>query len=376
MAKPGEESRGGVIWARVSPIVGLAVPLCLAVLLAEAFAPPSFKRFMITMLLNVIFVVGFYVFSGNSGLISFGHIGFAAIGAYVVALLTIPVIMKGVLLPNLPSAVAGLAVPTLVAMIIGALAVGAFAAFIGYPIVRLKGVGPGIATLAMLQVIHVVLQNWKSVTAGDSTLTGIPLDTTLPVLLVWTVVILAIAYLYQTSRGGRRLRASREDVEAARSVGIHVPWERYKALVLSAAIMAVGGGLYAHYLGSMSPKVTYLALGFLGILMAVVGGIKSLTGVVTGAVVVSLIVEGLRRVAEGTSIGSVDLKGIPGLQEVILALLLLVILVKMPSGLTGGREINLGAGYAWLVRRLRRRGRPAGRADSATAEADASQQDA
>lgn len=376
MSQPGEASRGSIIWDRVSPIVGLAVPMCVAVLLAEAFAPPSFKRFLITMFLNVIFVVGFYVFSGNSGLISFGHIGFAAIGAYVVALLTIPVIMKGVLLPNLPSGIAGVAVPTVLAMIIGALAVGAFAAVIGYPIVRLKGVGPGIATLAMLQVIHVVIQNWKSVTAGDSTLTGIPLDTTLPVLLVWTVVSIGVAYLYQTSRGGRRLRASREDVEAARSVGIHVPWERFKALILSASIMAVGGGLYAHYLGSMSPKVTYLALGFLGILMAVVGGIKSLSGVVTGAVVVSLIVEGLRRLAEGVSIGSLDVKGIPGLQEVILAVLLLVILVKMPSGITGGREIDLGAASRWLGRRLKRGDRSTDRADAAPADADASRQDA
>jgi branched-chain amino acid transport system permease protein len=376
MAQRSEASLGSTIWDRVSPIVGLAVPICITVLLAEAFAPPSVRRFLTTILLNIIFVVGFYVFSGNSGLISFGHIGFGAVGAYVVALLTIPVIMKGVLLPNLPSEIAGVALPTILAMIIGALAVGAFAAVIGYPIVRLKGVGPGIATLAMLQVIHVVIQNWKSVTAGDSTLTGIPIDTTLPVLLVWTLVVIAVAYLYQTSRGGRRLRASREDVEAARSVGVHVHWERYKALVLSASIMAVGGGMYAHYLGSMSPKVMYLALGFLGILMAVVGGIKSLTGVVTGAVVVSLIVEGLRRLAEGVSVGSLNIKGIAGLQEVILAILLLVILVKMPTGLTGGREIDLRAVFRLLGRRDKSAGALASPADAAPVEADASQHDA
>lgn len=353
MSGPSSESRLGIVWGRTSTIVGLAVPICVAVLLAEAFAPPSFKRFLITMLLNVILVIGFYVFSGNSGLISFGHIGFASVGAYVVALLTIPVIMKGVLLPNLPSAIAGTSMPTILAMIISAVAVGAFAAAVGYPIVRLKGVGPGIATLALLQIIHVVTQNWKSVTMGDSTLTGIPIDTTLPVILVWTIVIIAVAYLYQSSRSGRRLRASREDMEAARSVGIHVPWERFKALILSASIMAVGGGLYAQYLGSISPKVMYLALGFLGVLMAVVGGINSLTGAVTGAVVVSVIVEGLRRLAEGMSIGSLDLKGIPGLQEVVLAILLLLILVRMPSGLTRGREVDLGV-LAKLFRRRRR----------------------
>jgi branched-chain amino acid transport system permease protein len=370
MSKLKSESLAGTVWGRVSTIVGLVVPICIVALLGEAFAPPSLKRFLITMLLNVILVIGFYVFSGNSGLISFGHIGFAAMGAYVVALLTIPVIMKGVLLPNLPAAIAGTAMPTILAMLIGAIGVGTFAAAVGYPIVRLKGVGPGIATLALLQVIHVVLQNWKSVTMGDSTLTGIPIDTTLPVILAWTVAIIAVAYLYQSSCSGRRLRASREDMEAARSVGIHVPWERFKALILSASIMAVGGGLYAHYLGSMSPKVMYLALGFLGVLMAVVGGINSLTGAVTGAVVVSVIIEGLRRLAEGMSIGSLDIKGIPGLQEVVLAILLLIILIRMPAGLTRGREVDPGAVVRLLRKRRGAKSEPAAESGAAPSEAE------
>jgi branched-chain amino acid transport system permease protein len=255
-------------------------------------------------------------------------------------------------------------------MLIGAIGVGTFAAAVGYPIVRLKGVGPGIATLALLQVIHVVLQNWKSVTMGDSTLTGIPIDTTLPVILAWTVAIIAVAYLYQSSCSGRRLRASREDMEAARSVGIHVPWERFKALILSASIMAVGGGLYAHYLGSMSPKVMYLALGFLGVLMAVVGGINSLTGAVTGAVVVSVIIEGLRRLAEGMSIGSLDIKGIPGLQEVVLAILLLIILIRMPAGLTRGREVDPGAVVRLLRKRRGAKSEPAAESGAAPSEAE------
>jgi branched-chain amino acid transport system permease protein len=364
MVKRDPSSRTAALWDKASPVVGLIVPLCVAALLAEAFAPPSLKRWVITTLLNVILVVGFYVFSGVSGVISFGHIGFSAIGAYVVALLTVPTIMKGVLLPYLPSALADHSLATIPAMLIGAVSVAAFAAAVGYPIVRLKGVGPGIATLALLQVIHVVIQNWKSVTGGDSTLTGIPIDTTVPVILSWTVAVLVVAYAYQISRSGRRLRASREDTEAARSVGIEVARERYKALILSAAIMAVGGGLYGHYLGSMSPKTLYLAIGFLGVLMAVVGGINSLAGAVTGAVVVSALIEGLRRVAEGFSIGSFEMKGIPGLQEVVLAILLLVILVKMPSGLTGGREVNLKA----LTRLWRR---PRRRAASASEQADA-----
>ena len=341
MAESSLRSRGFALWVRVAPVVGLIVPICLGVLLAQAFAPPSIKRVVVTTLLNVILVVGFYVFSGNSGVISFGHIGFTAIGAYVVGLLTIPPLMKQVILPDLPSAVAHLSLPSITAMLVGCVVVAAFAAAIGYPIVRLKGVGPGIATLAMLEIIHVVLANWKAVTGGDSTLVGIRIDTTLPVITAWTVVVLICAYAYQTSRSGRRLKASREDFEAARSVGIQVSLERYKALILSAAIMALGGGLYGHYLGSLSPRTLYLALGFLGVLMAVVGGINSLSGAVTGAVVVSALTEALRRFADGFSIGALEVRSVAGVQEVVLAILLLVILVRMPAGLTGGREINL-----------------------------------
>jgi branched-chain amino acid transport system permease protein len=118
--------------------------------------------------------------------------------------------------------------------------------------------------------------------------------------------------------------------------------------------MAIGGGLYGHYLGSLSPRTLYLSVGFLGILMAVVGGINSLAGAVTGTVVVSAIVEGLRRAAGELTIGSIELKGLAGLQEIVLAVFLLFVLIRMPSGLTGGQEAS--------VRRLLALPRKVGRA--------------
>jgi branched-chain amino acid transport system permease protein len=133
---------------------------------------------------------------------------------------------------------------------------------------------------------------------------------------------------------------------------VNVSWERYKALIVSAAIMGLGGGLYGHYLGSLSPKILYLGLGFLGIEMAIVGGLNSLAGAVTGAVAISVLTEILRRSANVAFSG-----GIPGLQELILAVLLLIILVRMPAGLTGGREANLLA----LSKLWRRPKRPAPR---------------
>jgi branched-chain amino acid transport system permease protein len=323
-------------WTAVSPVAGIAVPLCGVVLIGAALASHDIQRVMITTMLNIILTVGFYVFAGNSGILSFGHIGFAAIGGYVVGLLTVPVLMKGVLLPDLPHVIGSTAMATIPAMIIGLICVAIFAAIIGYPIVRLKGVAPSIALLAMLEVIHQVIANWKSVTGGDSAFVGMPIDSTLLAVLLWTLLVVVVAYLYQISRSGRRLRASREDVEAARSVGVHVTLERYKALILSAAIMAVGGGLYGHYLGSLSPKILYLGLGFLGIEMAIVGGLHSLSGAVTGATAISVVSELLRRGGDAAFPG-----GVAGLQEVILAVLLLIVLVRLPAGITRGREANL-----------------------------------
>jgi branched-chain amino acid transport system permease protein len=335
-------------WTAVSPLVGLVIPLCTVVLLGAAFASHDIQRLLITSMFNIIFVVGFYVFAGNSGILSFGHIGFAAIGGYVVGLLTVPVAMKAVLLPNLPHVIADVRMATIPAMIIGLVAVAVFAAIVGYPIVRLKGVAPAIAFLAMLEVIHQVISNWRSVTGGESAFVGMPIDSTLMAVMWWTVIVIVVAYLYQISRSGRRVRGSREDYEAARSVGVRVTLERYKALILSAAIMGLGGGLYGHYLGSLAPTILYLSLGFLGIEMLIVGGFNSLSGAVTGAVVISVVSDLLRRGGDAAFSG-----GVPGLQEVVLAVLVVVVLVRMPRGLTGGREANLLA-LSRLWRRPRR----------------------
>jgi branched-chain amino acid transport system permease protein len=356
MAASTAPSTGKRLLAASSPLLGILLPLVIVVLLGALLLSKDIQRAMIVTMLNVILTVGLYVFAGNSGVLSFGHIGFAAIGGYVVGLLTVPVTMKDILLPNLPHFLSSITLPTIPAMIIGMAGVAVFAAIVGYPIVRLKGVAPSIAFLAMLEVIHQVISNWKSVTGGDSAFVGMPIDSTIYAVLAWTVVVIVVAYLYQTSRYGRRLRASREDYEAARSVGIRVSRERYISLILSAAIMAVGGGLYGHYLGSLSPKILYLSLGFLGIMMLIVGGLYSLSGAVAGAVAISVLNEILRRGSDAAFSG-----GIPGLQEVILAIVLLVVLVRMPAGITGGREANLMA-----VPRLWRR--PGNSAPSAPVE--------
>jgi len=293
------------------------------------------------MLVNTILVVALYTFSGPSGIFSFGHVGFAAIGAYVVGWLTIPPIQKELFLTGLPDALvhtAWAAVPaTLAAGVCGALAAGV----IGWPIMRLSGVSASIATFAVLIVIHDVGNNWQTVTGASQGLVGVPRTTTTPVALAWAAVAVGIAYAFQSSGFGLRLKATREDEFASRAIGIGVFAERRIAFALSGFLAGIGGALYAQLLGSFTPAGFFLNLTFLLIAMLVVGGLRSLTGAVVGAIGLSAVQELLRRVEEGISIGPLDVPHRPGLQAVGLALILLGVLVLRPDGVTRGREIGV-----------------------------------
>jgi branched-chain amino acid transport system permease protein len=204
---------------------------------------------------------------------------------------------------------------------------------------RLIGIAAGIGTFAVLLIVYVVASNWDSLTRGRQTMLGVPLDTTMKGTLVWSCIAIVAAYLFQQSRVGMRLRATREDEAAARSIGIGVFWERTAAFCLSAFWLGVAGALYGHLLGSFSPDAFYLDLTFITFVMLVVGGINSLSGAVLGSIVVSTVSEVLLRIERGTSVLSVHLKAPDGFQQIVLALFLLLILILRPRGITGGREI-------------------------------------
>ena len=313
--------------------------IVVAVVVVASMGTFAQQRTATVMLVDLVFVVGLYVFIGNSGVLSFGHASFMGIGAYATALLTIPEIQKNFLLPNLPGFVATAQAPDLVALVIGALVAALVALVLAAPLMRLSGLPAGIATLAVLIIVFVVLS--QSVTGETRTLVGIPLNLTLWGALALALVAMAAAYAFQLSGTALRLRASREDEIAARSVGISVTRERTMAFILSGAIVAVSGSMYAHLQGSITPDAFYFEITFLTLAMLVVGGMTSLWGAVLGTLVVTAIAEGLRQIEKGVSLGLVDIPARPGLTEVGLGVLLLVILIVRPSGLTGGKEFSL-----------------------------------
>ncbi len=302
-----------------------------------------FAQTVTDTLIRVMLVVGLYIFIGNSGVLAFGHITFTMIGAYATAWLTLSVFKKSFALqlpailaehqyPVFPSAIAAGALASLVALIVG------------IPIMRLSGIAAAIASLAVLGMFHTFYNNWGPWTMGAATLPGLPLYVDMWVALGWVVFALFIAYVYQRSRYGLVLRATREDEFGARAAAINIPRQRLIAFVLSAFFMGIGGVLHAHFLGSIAVKSFWLGLTFISLAMLIIGGQRSLTGAVTGAVVISGITELLRLMEGGIAFGEAQLAFPRGSQELGIALVMLLVLIFRPTGITGGRELSFRLG--------------------------------
>lgn len=318
---------------RLSPGLVLGAAVILACLAIDAFASEEIRFTTIQMLINLVIVVGLYTFIGNSGVLSFGHTSFVAVGAYASALVTIPLATKSTLLPDLPGFIADASFALLPAALTAGLVAMVVGAVAGLAVVRLSGIQASIATFAVLVIVQTVLSNWSSLTRGEMTMTGVPLSTDMGGPLLAAIAAIAIAYAYTESRFGFRLRATREDGLGARALGISIGRERFIAFVISAFIVGIGGHLYAHLVGSFSPSTFYLDLTFLTLAMLIVGGRNSLAGAIVGTVVISVFLELVRR----GEAGFVGITLPAESQGVAFALLTLAILIAKPNGIMGGR---------------------------------------
>ena len=197
-----------------------------------------------------------------------------------------------------------------------------------------------IATFAVLAIVNVTFSNWDSVTAGTSTLVGIPNYTDHWVGLLWAVIAVCAAHIYQTSRFGLSLRVSREDEVAAKASGVNIFTQRLIAFVISAFFVGVSGALYAHFLGTISVEAFYIDITLLTLAMLVVGGMNSLSGAVVGVGAISLLIEVLRQLEHGFAVGSFTISVPGGTQEIGLGVAMLLVLIFRRSGIMGNQEIG------------------------------------
>ncbi|MBL8906254.1 MAG: branched-chain amino acid ABC transporter permease [Rhizobiales bacterium] len=332
-------ARSSILAKTVSTPVILIGILLIVALVALLVKSGPFNQTVIDIFIRVVLVVGLYVFIGNSGVISFGHIGFTCLGAYATAWLTIPPPMKKMALPGLPDIILNAKLPFAPAIVLAAIFAGVCALVFGKILMRLSGIAASIATFAMLALINQVYSNWERVTGATSSVVGIPINRSIWPYAICAFVVVIIAYLYAISRSGLALRSARDEATAAAASGIDIPRERLIAFTLSGVIMGLGGALYAHSVGVVTPDTFYLGLTFISLSMLVVGGMNSLSGAVLGVVILSTIIQILRWFEKGVPIGGTTLTIPNGLQEIAIGIVMIVILMYRPSGLTKNREL-------------------------------------
>ncbi|ORA39237.1 hypothetical protein BST13_02950 [Mycobacterium aquaticum] len=323
-------------WAWTPTMLSLALS---AIAALGSLSSPDIQARILTTIVDVVLVVGLYSFIGLSGVVSFGHVSFAAIGAYVTAYLTIPPVYKHVLLPDLPRWLGDLSVSPVIALGVAGMLATVFALVIAPVIVRLNGIAASIVMLCILSVVYVFISQNQSLTRGNRGVTGLPFDLNVGRPLAIAVVVVFVVALFQDSARGLALRATREDEFGARGIGISVARARLWGLLLSACVMGVGGGLYALVIGALTPGSFYLNLTFTTLVMLVVGGMGSLTGAVAGAIVMSAAAQLLSTLEEGVALGGIHVPARQGVALVGVALVALLVLLFRPSGLTNGREL-------------------------------------
>ena len=298
--------------------------------------------YFISALISVSTVVAIYVFVGNSGVLSFGHISFFAAGVWAAGVLSVPEQEKPATMPYLFDFLSSTTVGNIPSLLIAAAVGGIFAFVVGLPLMRLSGLAAGIATFAVLGITNNVLRYYEKIGPGLNTFSSVPETTDVAQATVGAVLVIAAAYAYQRSRLGRQLRAAREDPAAARAVGVSIYRQRIASFALSGFLAGFAGGLYIHFI-PINVDAVYLDLTFITLAMLVIGGVSSLWGAVVGALFVSALDSVLAEMEDGmTLLGrTIDLPS--GSRIVVVSAIMALVLIVKPSGLTGGREFSLPA---------------------------------
>jgi branched-chain amino acid transport system permease protein len=317
----------------------------------ESSGNSLWQGIFINLGMYIILVVALNLANGFTGVFSLGHIGFMALGAYISAILTLPLAQKRSYLPNLPHWMATIHFDTMIgpfplgfllATLVAGVIVMVVAFLVGAVLMRLSGSFVSVATLGFLVIVRVILINSSNITRGSRTFSNVTGYTDMWWVYIWVIIALFVVWRIKFSSFGRAMFAQREDIAAAESVGIVIMRPRLLAFVISAFFTAVAGALWAHFLTSFSPNAFYFDITFRVITMLVVGGMGSVTGSVLGPISITVIAEVLRNIEDRTRLY--------GISQIILAVLFIFIIIFRPGGLMGEREIDFG--WFW------RRGRP------------------
>ena len=265
----------------------LCVLFVLVLILMEAGALTRHIRSMLVPIcINIILAVSLNLTVGFLGELTLGHAGFMSVGAYAGCLFSIA--MQNIL----PTAVR---FP--LAMLVGGLVAAVFGVLIGIPVLRLHGDYLAIVTLAFGEIIRSVIINLEF-TGGAAGLKGTPQDSTFVIAFIVVIITLLVIMNLVNSRHGRAIMAIRDNRIAAEASGINVTYFRMLAFVVAAFFAGVAGVLYGHNLSILSAGTFDYNKSIELLVIVVLGGMGSIRGSIISAIIITVLPEALRELAD------------------------------------------------------------------------------
>lgn len=286
-----------------------------------------FNGLVIIGMFYVIIVCSLNLLTGYMGEFSLGHAGFMSVGAYTSAIVT-TLLADCVELPSI--------VVYLIAILVGGIATGLIGMLVGIPALRLSGDYLCIVTVAVAEIVRVVLSNFGipaitgSATFGKS-FAGISKVSDYHYVYVTTVICVAVMYCYIRSRYGRALIAIREDRIAAEASGINVTRIKVLTFTVSAFFAGVAGAVYAHYITTLVPTYFNFSKSSEFLAIVILGGSGSMTGSIIAAPILSALPQLISYIVPSFA----------SYRMLIYAVILVAVMIFKPSGLFGGREFSL-----------------------------------
>nr|WP_255720813.1 branched-chain amino acid ABC transporter permease [Acuticoccus kalidii] len=299
----------------VLPILIAIVIFAVVPAVLTSFGRGYFWQIANIALIFVLLAASLHVVTGVAGLLHLGHAAFYGVGAYTAGLLA-----------------SEQGMPFLVTIPAAAIVTAAIAFLVALPTMRLVSIYFAVATLAIGQMIYLVLLNWVSFTHGPngvlifSGLEVFGIDLSSPIatyFLVAVIVSASIVLIHRISHSyyGNALRSLREDDQCADAMGVRTARLKMEAFVISAAFAGIAGALWAHTTGYISPSDFDFAESILILAMVVVGGLGSLPGAVIGALLLILLPEVLRDVGD--------------VRNIMVGIVMFLSILLLPKGLFG-----------------------------------------
>jgi len=287
---------------------------CLVAYALLAWLPGALSEYhthvLVTSLYYVILAIGWNLLAGYTGQFSLAHHTFAGIGAYTSALL-----------------VQYTHAPILIGVAAGVVLAAALGWGLGTLCLRMRAIYLALATWAFAESMRLFITVEYTFTRGDLGLaTPLLFDTPRSTPYYYLFLGLALAailgaWLIVHSRVGAYMRAIRDDEEAAAVMGVDIfRWKRF-VFAASAVFAAVAGGFQGHYVGLLSPTPMKFNEMAMVVIMVILGGLRTFTGPIVGAVFVEVLSELLRAWGE--------------IRMVLFALLVIVVARAYPAGLVG-----------------------------------------